>query len=108
MDCHFIILEEDNRTFYILESGSGTKMGDFYDHDPHVGGPIDGVDAAWADIVQIARAKPHGSDEDLPPLRMGVGEDIPMNPISIALSDAVTEASRRLRAKLDSDTSFSI
>ncbi|MBW3243704.1 hypothetical protein KUV57_13610 [Epibacterium sp. DP7N7-1] len=62
----------------------------------------------WADIVQIARAKLHGSDEDPPPLRMGGGEDIPMNPISNALSEAVAEASRRLAAKPDNDASFSI
>lgn len=62
----------------------------------------------WVDRMQAAVSQRRKSEEDLPPLRMGIGEDIPMNPISIALSDAVTEATRRLAAKNEKTSSFSI
>ena len=60
----------------------------------------------WFDRLQDIVSKRHMSEETHHPLRMGVGEAIPMNPMSHALSDAVTQATRCLAAKNDSDSSL--
>lgn len=59
MECEIIELEEDGRSFYILESGSGFRMSDWLDSYPHVGGPFPDPDAAWAALSE-RHANPGG------------------------------------------------
>lgn len=64
--------------------------------------PASGVDVRdWIDNVRIriSNRDKMPADTPLERIRMGAGEEVPMNPLSEALSQAVTEASNRLAAE---------